>query len=257
MQGVILSGGRGTRLGPLTAATNKHLLAVYDRPMIVRAIDQLVRAGIDDVIVVTGVEHAPAFRQLFDVLGGVGVSRLRIATQPAPAGLADALARAETLVDSDRLCVVLGDNVVAEGVIEPSRAAFEHQRAGARVIVAPVDAPERFGIARFASAGDPTSRVVRIEEKPISPVAGVPHAVLGVYFYPGDVFDRCRALVPSARGELEITDLNNAYAGNEALEHDVTDGAWVDAGTPEDLWRAGELVRAEVEREAGVTGVLR
>jgi glucose-1-phosphate thymidylyltransferase len=234
IKGVILAGGLGARLRPLTLVTNKHLLPVYDQPMIHYPIRCLVNAGIDEVLVVTGGEHAGDFLKLLRNGKDLGLSDLHYAYQEGEGGIADALGLAEDFADGGRICVVLGDNII-EGTIRRHVDEFREQPSGAKIILKEVDDPERFGVARFE--GD---AVVEIIEKPADPPSH--YAVTGIYMYDADVFDFCRGLVPSARGELEITDVNNAYLARGDLTSSILEGWWTDAGTFESLYRATRLV---------------
>lgn len=234
MKGIILAGGLGTRLRPLTLVTNKHLLPVYDRPMIHYPIECLVHAGIDDVLVVTGGEHAGDFLKLLRNGKHLGLRHLEYAYQEGEGGIADALSLAEEFADGGKVCVVLGDNLVERSVARAARE-FEAQPSGAMLLLKKVPDAARFGVARLEGG-----RLVQIIEKPAVPPSDL--AVTGIYFYDASVFGLCRGLVPSARGELEITDVNNAYIARGDLRHRVLRGWWSDAGTFESLRRATNLV---------------
>ena len=234
MKGVILAGGTGSRLWPLTRSTNKHLLPINGRAMITYPLCSLTAAGIDEILVVTAAGHLPAFERLLGDGRAFGARRLEVVAEPGPGGIAAALSVAEDFCRGDRLCAVLGDNLFGRG-IAPHAEAFTRQQGGARIVLKAVERPERFGIARFE--GD---QLVAIEEKPVRPRSRF--AVTGIYFYPPDVFDICRSLTPSARGELEITDVNNHYLSRGQLEYDVLEGWWSDAGTFESLKQVGELI---------------
>jgi glucose-1-phosphate thymidylyltransferase len=221
-------------LRPLTLVTNKHLLPVYDRPMIYYPIRCLLNAGINEVLLVTGGEHAGDFLKLLRNGKQLGLRHLEYAYQEGEGGIADALALAEDFADGDKLCVVLGDNIIQRS-IRDAAGRFFTQPSGARILLKQVDDPRRFGVAKLEAG-----RVTQIIEKPADPPSD--YAVTGIYFYDPDVFDICRTLEPSARGELEITDVNNAYLSRGDLEHDVLDGWWTDAGTFESLYRATKLV---------------
>jgi glucose-1-phosphate thymidylyltransferase len=234
MKGVILAGGLGTRLLPMTNVTNKHLLPVYDRPMIYYPIGSLLSAGIDDILVVTGGEHAGDFLKLLKNGRQLGIRHLEYAYQDGEGGIADALKLAEDFVDGDRVCVVLGDNLLQYSVRE-SAERFIAQDSGCKLLLKQVGDPERFGVVRLER-----NQVVEIQEKPARPPSDL--AVTGVYFYDADVFDICHSLKPSARGELEITDVNNAYIQRGDLSFDVVDGWWTDAGTIPSLFNASQLV---------------
>lgn len=234
MKGVILAGGLGMRLRPLTLVTNKHLLPVYDRPMIYYPIECLVNAGIDDILIVTGGEHAGDFLKLLKNGKQLSVRHLEYAYQEGEGGIADALKLAEDFADGDRICVVLGDNII-EGNIRDAARAFLKQDSGAKLLLKEVDDPERFGVAKFE--GD---RIVQIIEKPKQPPSRF--AITGIYFYDAEVFEICKTLRPSSRGELEITDVNNHYLSKGNLTYDRLEGWWTDAGTVESLYRATRLV---------------
>jgi glucose-1-phosphate thymidylyltransferase len=216
--------------------TNKHLLPVYDRPMIFYPLQTLVNAGIHEIVIVTGGHSAGDFLRLLRNGKDFGINRLSFSYQEGEGGIANALAQAEDFVRDEDICVILGDNIL-DSDIGFARNSFERQRAGARILLKEVPDPERFGVPVF----DNDDRIIRIEEKPARPRS--PYAVIGVYFYDRTVFDRIRSLKPSARGEYEITDVNNSYLNDGTLAHDVIDGWWTDAGTFESLWHASDLVR--------------
>jgi glucose-1-phosphate thymidylyltransferase len=234
VKGVILAGGLGTRLEPLTRVTNKHLLPVFDRPMIHYPIQTLINAGIREILVVTGGPHAGGFLQLLRDGRDFAVDRLHYTYQEGEGGIAAALALAEDFADGERLCVMLGDNLV-EGTIRDAVARFVRQRRGARIVVKEVPDAERFGVATID--GD---TVTSITEKPKRPKSR--YAVTGIYMYDARVFDVIRTLTPSRRGELEITDVNNWYLARGELHCEVLEGWWTDAGTIPSLHRAGNLV---------------
>lgn len=238
MKGVILAGGTGSRLFPLTRVTNKHLLPVYDKPMIYYPLQTLVDAGIHDILIVTGGNSAGDFLRLLHNGKDFGLQQLNFAYQEGEAGIADALRLAEYFVRGEKVCVVLGDNII-EGGIRAAKEKFEHQERGAMILLKEVPDPERFGVPVFQDG-----RIVRIEEKPRVP--GSPYAVIGIYFYDWTVFNRIRALKPSARAEYEVTDLNNSYLAEGQLTHDFLEGWWTDAGTFDSLFRASNLVREKV-----------
>ena len=238
MKGVILAGGLGTRLYPLTRITNKHLLPVYDKPMIYYPLQMLVDAGISEIMIVTGGNSAGEFLRLLRNGKDFGLQSVSFAYQEGEGGIADALKLAEPFVKSENVCVVLGDNIIENDIIA-ARKQFEQQAEGAMIMLKDVPDPERFGVPVFE--GD---RLVRIEEKPKQPKSN--YAVTGVYFYDGTVFGRARSLKPSARGELEITDVNNSYLREGKLSYAMLEGWWTDAGTFESLFRASELVRKKV-----------
>jgi glucose-1-phosphate thymidylyltransferase len=225
VKGVILAGGTGSRLHPLTRITNKHLLPVYDRPMVTYAIESLVISGVTEVMVVTGGTHAGEFLRLLGNGHEWGLDRLLYAYQERPGGIAEALGFAERFADGDQIVVVLADNVFERSIRE-SVARFERQGRGARILLAEVPDP-----AHLRHLGVPEldgDRVVRILEKPEEPPS--PYAVTGVYFYDGTVFEVLPTLAPSARGELEITDVNNHFVSQGVMEYDVIEGFWGDAG---------------------------
>lgn len=238
MKGVILAGGLGSRLRPLTHVTNKHLLPIYDRPMVFYPIECLVNAGIRDILLVTGGEHAGDFLRVLRNGKQLGVSHIEYAYQEGEGGIADALKLAEDFAEGQKICVVLGDNII-EGSIARAAGDFFTQRSGAKVLLKQVEDPERFGVARFDDS-DGRRRIVEIIEKPAQPPSN--YAVTGFYFYDADVFDVCKTLQPSSRGELEITDVNNYYLKRGDLTHDILEGWWTDAGTFESLFRANRLV---------------
>ncbi len=237
MKGVVLAGGLGTRLLPMTRVTNKHLLPVYDRPMIYYPLQQLAHASIDDILVVTGGDSAGDFLRLLRNGHEFGLEHVRYAYQEGEGGIAEALGLAEHFVGDEPVVVILGDNLF-QHPIRRAVESFAAEPEGAMILIKDVDDPERFGVARLE--GD---RVVEIIEKPTDPRTR--YAVTGCYFYDSSVFDIINALEPSQRGELEITDVNSAYIARGALRHHVVDGWWTDAGTVTSLYRAGTLVAAE------------
>ena len=243
MKGIILAGGTGSRLYPLTRVTNKHLLPVYDKPMIYYPLQTLVDAGIRDILIVTGGSSAGDFLRLLRNGKDFGLQQVSFAYQEGEGGIADALRLAECFAEGQKICVILGDNIIEAG-IEKARKSFEAQKCGAMILLKEVPDPERFGVPVFDH-----DRLVRIEEKPATPAS--PYAVIGAYFYDGTVFDRIRTLQPSGRGELEITDVNNSYLREGQLRCEILDGWWTDAGTFDSLWRACNLVREKtVTRES-------
>jgi glucose-1-phosphate thymidylyltransferase len=242
MKGIVLAGGIGSRLYPLTRVTNKHLLPVYDKPMIFYPLQTLVDAGIRDILIVTGGQNAGDFLRLLQNGKEFGLQQLSFAYQEGEGGIADALRLAEPWAKGDKICVVLGDNVI-EGDIRDAARSFSQQDKGAMVMLKEVPDPERFGVPVFEDG-----RIIRIEEKPKKPLSS--HAVIGIYFYDGTVFDRIRRLKPSGRGEYEITDINNSYIAESTLRHTLLDGWWTDAGTFESLWHASNMVREKVLRSA-------
>ncbi len=242
MKGIVLAGGIGTRLYPLTRVTNKHLLPVYDKPMIFYPLQTLVDAGIRDILIVTGGQNAGDFLRLLQNGKEFGLQQLSFAYQEGEGGIADALRLAEPWAKGDKICVVLGDNII-EGDMREAANAFGQLEKGAMVMLKEVPDPERFGVPVFDQG-----RIVRIEEKPKNPLSS--YAVIGIYFYDGTVFDRIRTLKPSGRGEYEITDINNSYIAEGTLRHTLLDGWWTDAGTFESLWHASNMVRDKVLRNA-------
>lgn len=234
MKGVVLAGGLGSRLRPLTAVTNKHLLPVYDQPMIYYPIQTLVNAGITDIMIVTGGNSAGDFLKLLGNGKAFGLKHLNYTYQEGEGGIAEALALVEHFAADEAVCVVLGDNII-EGNIAAAAESYRKQKTGAKIILKEVPDPERFGVPELSGA-----TVVQIEEKPSSPKSK--YAVIGIYMYDAEVYDIIRTLVPSLRGELEITDVNNAYIERKAMTWEVLDGWWTDAGTFESLLRASKLV---------------
>jgi glucose-1-phosphate thymidylyltransferase len=247
MKGIILAGGLGTRLRPLTLVTNKHLLPVYDRPMIYYPIECLLNAGMRDILIVTGGEHAGDFLKLLKNGKHLGIRHLEYAYQEGEGGIADALKLAEDFADRDKICVVLGDNIIQKN-IRKAAGEFFSQPSGAKLLLKEVPDAQRFGVARFEN-DQPGSRIVEIIEKPTSPPSNL--AVIGIYFYDNDVFGVCQSLKPSGRGELEITDVNNYYLQRGDLTYDVLDGWWTDAGTFESLHRASHFVAEGGANHAG------
>lgn len=235
MKGVVLAGGLGTRLRPLTRVTNKHLLPVYDRPMIHYPIEKLVEAGVEDILIVTGGSHAGDFLRLLGNGRAFGLKHLNYSYQEGEGGIAEALSLAEHFADGEPIVVILGDNLFEDSL---ARAVERYREtgSGASIMLKEVPDPERFGVVEFD--GD---RITRIVEKPSSPPSSF--AVTGVYMYDARVFDIIRTLEPSRRGELEITDVNNRYLSWGELTYDTLDGWWTDAGTFESLHRASVLVR--------------
>jgi glucose-1-phosphate thymidylyltransferase len=241
MKGVVLAGGKGTRLHPLTRITNKHLLPIYDRPMVAYSIEALVSAGVRELMVVTGGTHAGEFLRLLGDGHEYGIERLSYAYQEGEGGIADALAHAERFAEGQPIVVMLADNVL-ERSIRPTVDNFLAQERGARILLARIANPEHLrhlGVPEL----DGDRRVVRIVEKPAEPPSE--YAVTGIYFYDSDVFRVIPTLVPSGRGELEITDVNNWYVEQGAMEYDVLDGFWGDAGESIDAYYAvNDFVRA-------------
>lgn len=242
MKGVVLAGGTGSRLSPLTKITNKHLLPVYDKPMIYYPIQTLVDAGIRDILIVTGGRNAGDFLRLLANGKQFGLTHLDFTYQEGEGGIAEALALAEHFADGSRICVVLGDNII-EGSIREAVEDFRRQPAGAKILLKEVTDAERFGVAEID--GD---RIVGIEEKPAKPKSNL--AVTGFYLYDQTVFEKVNRLERSARGELEITDVNNAYIADGTMTFSYLKGWWTDAGTFESLLRANNLVAETAQRES-------
>ncbi len=234
MKGIVLAGGTGSRLYPLTKITNKHLLPIHDKPMIYYPIQTLVEAGITDLMVVTGGRNSGDFLRLLANGKEFGLKHINYTYQEGEGGIADALALAEHFAEGSRICVILGDNII-EGSIADAVHDFERQERGAKILLKEVPDAERFGVAEID--GD---RIRGIEEKPVNPKSK--YAVTGIYMYDETVFDKTRTLIPSARGELEITDVNNAYIREGTMTFNHLDGWWTDAGTFDSLLRAANLV---------------
>jgi glucose-1-phosphate thymidylyltransferase len=234
MKGVVLAGGLGTRLHPLTKVTNKHLLPVYDQPMIYYPIRTLINAGIDDIMIVTGGNSAGDFLRLLGNGKDFGLRHLNYTYQEGEGGIADALSLVEHFADEQPVCVVLGDNIIEHNV-RKAADAYRKQGKGAKILLKKVHDPQRFGVPELDG-----ERVIRIEEKPAEPRSDM--AVIGIYFYDATVFDVIRTLVPSGRGELEITDVNNHYIERGEMTWNELEGWWTDAGTFESLLHATKLV---------------
>lgn len=230
MKGVILAGGLGTRLYPLTWATNKHLLPVYNKPMIFYPIETLTQAGIDEIIIITSGPHSGHFISVLKNGKELGIKHLEYAYQEKPnGGIADALSIAEDFADNNDIAVILGDNTTDTDISKDTREF----KSGARIFLKRVDDPERFGVAVLDE-----DRIVKIEEKPKTPTSNF--AITGLYLYDKTVFDKIRSIEPSARGELEITDVNNLYLQEGQLSHSFLDGYWSDAGTFDTLYQANQ-----------------
>jgi glucose-1-phosphate thymidylyltransferase len=247
MKGIVLAGGTGSRLFPLTKITNKHLLPIYDRPMIYYPIQTLVDAGIRDIMIVTGGRNSGDFLRLLANGKEFGLKHINYTYQEGEGGIADALGLAEHFADGQKICVVLGDNIIEHDIREAAEK-FEAQEAGAHILLKEVQDAERFGVAEVSAA-----RVVGIEEKPKRPKSNL--AVTGIYMYDATVFDKIRTLVPSHRGELEITDVNNAYIEEGTMTFSYLQGWWTDAGTFESLLRAANLVAQSVAAKQGAVRV--
>jgi len=237
MRGVILAGGLGSRLFPLTRITNKHLLPVYDKPMIYYPVETLVNIGIREILIVTGGNNAGDFLKLLRNGKGCGLDRMHYAYQEGEGGIADALGLAETFAEGGSIVVMLGDNIIEGNIVHAAEQFRAGGEKGGRILLKEVDDPERFGVPELS--GD---KIARIIEKPESPPSR--YAVTGVYFYDNRVFDVINGLSPSDRGELEITDVNNKYIEWGEMEYDFLEGWWTDAGTFESLFRASKLIRS-------------
>ena len=248
MKGLILAGGTGSRLHPLTRITNKHLLPVYDKPMIFYPIESLVGAGIDEVMVVTGGNHAGEFLPLLGNGTEFGLRRLQFSYQTHAGGIAEALGLCESFVDGDKMVVMLGDNILGQS-IATYVDNFRRQTDGARLLLKEMDDPahlRHLGVPIFAK----DDRLAYIREKPETPPS--PYAVIGIYMYDPHVFDIVRTLKPSGRGELEITDVNNAYIDRGTMQYDVIDGFWGDAGESIDVYyQVIDWVRAHGANQPG------
>jgi len=234
MKGIVLAGGLGTRMYPLTKVTNKHLLPVYREPMIYYPIKTLVNAGIDEILIVTGGNNAGDFLRLLGNGKDFGLKHLNYTYQEGEGGIAAALSLAEHFADRDKIVVVLGDNIIEKN-IRKAVESYRRQEEGAKIMLKEVSDPQRFGVPMFDGG-----RIIRIDEKPSNPASS--YAVIGIYMYDRKVFDFIRTLKPSERGELEITDVNNFYIREGKITWDVLDGWWSDAGTFESLQYAGNMV---------------
>jgi glucose-1-phosphate thymidylyltransferase len=235
MKGIVLAGGLGTRLFPLTKITNKHLLPIYNKPMIYYPIQTLVDAGIEDIMIVTGGQNAGDFLRLLGNGGEFGLKDLYYTYQHGEGGIADALKLTENFADNDKIVVILGDNFLENG-IAAAVEDFKKQPEGSKIMLKAVDNPQSFGVAEIE--GD---KITGIIEKPEDPATNL--AVIGVYFYDNTVYDIVRTLKPSGRGELEITDVNNAYIQRGNMTYEIVDGWWADAGESfESLFTANKLV---------------
>jgi glucose-1-phosphate thymidylyltransferase len=247
MKGIVLAGGTGSRLSPLTKITNKHLLPIYDKPMIYFPIQALVDAGITDIMLVTGGKNSGDFLRLLANGKDFGLKHIAYTYQEGEGGIADALNLCEHFADGQKICVVLGDNIIEKN-IRAAVDSFRVQEKGARILLKEVTDAERFGVAEFE--GD---RIVGIEEKPPHPKSN--YAVTGIYMYDATVFEKIKTCKPSGRNELEITDVNNAYIREGSMTFSFLDGWWTDAGTFESLLRATNLVARSREAELGIQAV--
>ncbi|MBU4369900.1 NTP transferase domain-containing protein [Patescibacteria group bacterium] len=239
MKGIILAGGTGTRLLPLTKVTNKHCLAVFKKPMIYYPLETLVNAGIKDVLIVTGGNSPGDFLKLLGNGKEFGLKELHYTYQEGSGGIAEALGLAEDFADNGKVAVILGDNIFEDNISQAVKD-FEKQKLGAKLFLKKVPDPERFGVAEIKG-----KKIINIEEKPKKPKSN--YAVTGLYMYNGHVFDVIKTLKPSQRGELEITDVNNFYIKQETATYEVIKGFWSDAGTFESLLRASNLVAAKAK----------
>ena len=249
MKGIVLAGGLGTRLHPLTKVTNKHLLPIYDRPMIYYPIEMMVDAGIRDILIVTGGKNAGEFLRLLGNGKEFGLNHINYTYQEGEGGIAAALSLAEFFADQHPICVILGDNIV-ERSISQYVENFRKQGAGARILLKEVSDPQRFGVPEIRG-----KQIIRIDEKPANPASK--YAVTGIYMYDPEVFSIIKTLKPSGRGELEITDVNNCYIEKGKMQYDILDGWWTDAGTFESLLRASNLVcqNAAGDKEKSAAGM--
>ncbi|MCX8092974.1 MAG: sugar phosphate nucleotidyltransferase [Candidatus Goldbacteria bacterium] len=236
MKGIILAGGLGTRLYPLTRITNKHLLPVYDKPMIFYPIEMLVKAGIKDIMIVTGGNNSGDFLRLLGNGKEFGLKHIHYSYQEGEGGIADALKLCEDFVGNDKMVVALGDNIIEKNIIQVVKD-FKKQKRGARILLKEVANPSEYGVAEIVNG-----KIKKIVEKPKKPKSN--YAVLGIYFYPSDVFSIIKKLKPSKRGELEITDVNNVYLKKGLLKYSFLDGWWHDCGESKDaLLDANNFVR--------------
>ncbi|HDP16347.1 MAG TPA: spore coat protein [Candidatus Omnitrophica bacterium] len=234
MKGIILAGGLGKRLEPLTRITNKHLLPVYNKPMIYYPIQTLVDAGVKDILIVTGGNHAGKFLHLLGNGKEFGLKHINYTYQKGEGGIAEALALAEHFSDNDKIVVMLGDNII-ESSIKKYADDFIKQPKGAKILLKEVNDPERFGVAEIKG-----NKILKIREKPKNPKSN--YAVTGIYMFDAGVFDIIKTLKPSDRGEFEITDVNNDYISRGEMTFDILDGWWTDCGTHESLLKASNLI---------------
>lgn len=235
IKGVILAGGLGTRLSPLTRVTNKHLLPIFNKPMIYYPIEKLISSGINEIIIVTGGKFAGDFLNLLGNGKEFGLRGLYYVYQEGEGGIAEALGLTEHFVKKDRVCIILGDNIFS-GDIKSGIESFMNQPSGAKLFLKEVPDPHRFGVAVF----DDNRNIIAVEEKPTQPKSN--YAVTGIYLYDNDVFSMIKTLKPSNRGELEIADIDNIYSQRGDLTYDMLDGWWIDAGTFDSLLKANQLV---------------
>ncbi|MBI5124261.1 MAG: NTP transferase domain-containing protein [Candidatus Omnitrophica bacterium] len=242
LKGIILAGGLGKRLYPLTRVSNKHLLPVYNKPMVYYPIQTLVSTGIKDILIVTGGNHAGEFLRLLGNGKEFGLKHINYTYQEGEGGIAEALKLAEHFADNDRIIVILGDNII-EKDIKKAVEDFRKQPKGAKILLKKVEDPERFGVAELRG-----NQIISIEEKPKKPKSD--YAVTGIYMYDSKVFEMIKSLKPSERGELEITDVNNAYLKRGELTYSILDGWWTDSGTFDSLLRANELAAKKAAKRA-------
>ncbi len=240
MKGVIIGGGLGTRLYPLTHATNKHLLPVYDRPMVFYPIATLVNAGITEILIVTGGPHAGDYLHVLKNGQGLGVTHLEFAYQEKEGGIAEALGLAEAFSDKQKIAVILGDNIFEDHFRSAVEAYAKQEARGAKIFLKEVSDPERFGVPEIVDG-----KIIRVDEKPKEPKSR--YAVTGLYLYDAHVWEAIHSLKPSGRGELEITDVNNFYITQGTMTYEILNGWWTDAGTFDTLLRAGNLAMKKVK----------
>jgi len=241
MKGVILAGGNGKRLAPLTNVINKHLLPIYNKPMIFYPIEKLVQAGIDQIMIVTGGNNAGSFLELLGNGRDFGLKEMHYAYQRKAGGIAEALYLAKNFIRDDKVIVILGDNILQDN-IKVFVDEFQKQKLGAKILLKEVSDPERFGVVSF----DDNGFVTDIVEKPKNSNSN--YAVIGVYMYDNKVFDIISTLKKSDRGELEITDVNNIYFKKGILTSNIINGWWTDAGTIESLFKANELMNKDLKK---------
>lgn len=241
IRGIVLAGGLGKRLYPLTRITNKHLLAVYNKPMVYYPIQTLVEAGINDIMIVTGGNNAGDFLRLLGNGADFGLKHLNYTYQEGEGGIAEALGLTEHFADGQKIVVILGDNIVEKG-IKKYVDKFKRQKKGARILIKEVSDPERFGTVELKG-----SKIVNIEEKPKRPKSNF--IVTGIYMYDNRIYDIIKTLKPSGRGELEITDVNNNYIKKRQMYYDILEGWWTDAGAIDSLLRANNLVAQGYRKE--------
>lgn len=234
MKGIILAGGLGSRLFPLTKITNKHLLPIYNKPMVYYPLETLVNAGIKDIMIVTGGNNAGDFLRLLENGNDFGLEQVHYSYQRGEGGIADALKITKNFAGNDKIVVILGDNIIEKDINRQVKA-FESQKEGAMILLKEVDDPERFGVPEISD-----NKIKKIVEKPKHPPSK--YAVTGIYFYDSQVYDFIDKLKPSDRNELEITDVNNFYIKKNQLEYEILDGWWTDAGTFNSLLKANQLI---------------